>query len=429
GTGTIQNDDAATVTLSIPSTPYLQNEGNSGTTAYVFTATLNNPVQGGFQVAYTTNDGLAIAPEDYTDNDGSLSFAGTAGEMKTITVLANGDLKVEANEDFTVALGAITGAPAGVTVVGSPKQAVITNDELDFGDAPDTYNTLLSNNGARHNTSIAFHLGATVDGDVDGQPTSTGNGDDIDAEGDDDDGVTLPSAFITGTTANITVNASGAGFLNAWVDFNNDGDFGDMGEQVFTNQALATGDNNLTIAVPSGAVPALTFARFRYTTATVMTPSFVGLQTTGEVEDYQVNILNTQFSVSSPTVAEGNAATTSLIFVITRTNNANAASVDYAITGGTASSGTDYVALASGTANFTAGGALTQNVTVTVNGDLMVEDNETVILTLSNPVGGGISGATGTGSITNDDAATLTLSGGTAKNEGSAGTTSYTFTA
>ncbi|MCP1386553.1 Calx-beta domain-containing protein, partial [Runella salmonicolor] len=429
GTGTIQNDDAATVTLSIPSTPYLQNEGNSGTTAYVFTATLNNPVQGGFQVAYTTNDGLAIAPEDYTDNDGSLSFAGTAGEMKTITVLANGDLKVEANEDFTVALGAITGAPAGVTVVGSPKQAVITNDELDFGDAPDTYNTLLGNNGARHNTSIAFHLGATVDGDVDGQPTPTGNGDDIDAEGDDDDGVTLPSAFITGTTANITVNASGAGFLNAWVDFNNDGDFGDMGEQVFTNQALATGDNNLTIAVPSGAVPALTFARFRYTTATVMTPSFVGLQTTGEVEDYQVNILNTQFSVSSPTVAEGNASTTSLTFVISRTNNANAASVDYAITGGTASSGTDYVALASGTANFTAGGALTQNVTVTVNGDLMVEDNETVILTLSNPVGGGISTATGTGSITNDDAATLTLSGGTAKNEGLSGTVSYTFTA
>ncbi len=429
GTGTIQNDDAATVTLTIPSTPYLQSEGNSGTTSYVFTATLNNPVQGGFQVAYTTNDGLAIAPEDYTDNDGSLTFAGTAGETKTITVLANGDLKVEANEDFTVALGAITSAPEGVTVVGSPKQAVITNDELDFGDAPDTYNTLLGSNGARHNTSVAFHLGATVDGDVDGQPTPTGNGDDIDAEGDDDDGVTLPSAFITGTTANITVNASGAGFLNAWVDFNNDGDFGDMGEQVFTNQALATDDNNLTIAVPAGAVPALTFARFRYTTATVMTPSFVGLQTTGEVEDYQVNILNTQFSVSSPTVAEGNASTTSLTFVITRTNNANAASVDYAITGGTATSGTDYVALASGTANFTAGGALTQNVTVTVNGDLVVEDNETVILTLSNPVGGGISTATGTGSITNDDLATLTLSGGTAKNEGFSGTVSYTFTA
>ncbi len=103
--------------------------------------------------------------------------------------------------------------------------------------------------------------------------------------------------------------------------------------------------------------------------------------------------------------------------------------MDYAITGGTATSGTDYVPLAAGTINFTAGGALTQTITVTVNGDVLVENNETIIITLSNPVGGGLGANPGTGTITNDDAAVVTLSGGIAQNEGNAGTVTYTFTA
>lgn len=101
------------------------NEGNTGTTSRVFTATLNNPVQGGFTLPYTTNDGTATtADNDYVDNDGPApSFAGTMGEAKTITVLVNGDSKVEANETFTLELGAITGAPAGVTTAGCCKPA------------------------------------------------------------------------------------------------------------------------------------------------------------------------------------------------------------------------------------------------------------------------------------------------------------------
>ncbi len=427
-TGTITNDDAAIVTLSATASPLQLPEGNTSTTNFGFTATLNNPVQGGFTVAYTTSDGLALTPEDYQDNDGSLTFAGTTGETKNITVLVNGDLKVEANESFFVNLGAISGAPAGVTTAGSPQQGLIVNDELDWGDAPDTYNTLSASNGARHNTSLAFHLGATVDGNLDGQPTGTANGDDTDAEGDDDDGITLPAAFITGTTANVTVNASGAGRLNAWVDFNNDGDWGDMGEQIFDNVPVMTGNNALSFAVPAGATPSTTFARFRYTTASVMTPAFTGLQTTGEVEDYQVTIINNQYNISSPTVAEGNAGPTNLTFAVSRTNGTGTGSVDYSVPTGTATSGTDYNALAAGTVNF-ANGETSKNVTVTVNGDLVVEDNETVILTLSNPVNGAIATGTGTGIITNDDNATLTLSGGSSQNEGNAGSTVYTFTA
>jgi hypothetical protein len=426
-TATINNDDNATVTLSAAASPLQHPEGNTATTGFTFSVTLNNPVQGGFTLPYTTSDGLATTADgDYIDNDGLLTFAGTTGETQTITVLANGDLKVEANEDFSVALGSISGAPAGVTTAGSPLQGLIVNDELDWGDAPDSYNTLSANNGARHNTSIAFHLGATVDGDLDGQPTGTANGDDTDAEGNDDDGVTLPAVLVTSTTANITVNASGAGFLNAWVDFNNDGDWGDPGEQIFTNTALVTGDNALSFAVPAGATPANTFARFRYTTTSVITPAFTGLQTTGEVEDYAIQIVNTQFSIDDVAIAEGNAGTTNLTFTISRTVNANACSVNYAITGGSAASGSDYQTFTNGTAGFTAGGVLSQTVTVVLNGDQTVELDETILMTLSNPVNGSILDGSGTGTIQNDDAATITVSNPSVV-EGTFGTAAMIF--
>jgi len=130
--GTITNDDSATLTLSSVSATNL--EGNSGTTAFTFDVTLSNAVQGGVTVAYTTDDGSATTADgDYVNNDGSLLFSGTAGEVKTITVLVNGDTKVEADEAFSVALGAISGLAPGVpggagtiTTAGSPQSGTIT---------------------------------------------------------------------------------------------------------------------------------------------------------------------------------------------------------------------------------------------------------------------------------------------------------------
>jgi hypothetical protein len=307
GTGTITNDDAATVTLT-PAGGISQNEGNTGTTLYQFFATLNNPVQGSFTVNYTSDDGTATAGTDYINNDGIILFSGAAGQSQPISILANGDFFVEADETFTVALNSINGAPAGVSLAGSPQTGTILNDEIDYGDAPDIYGTVLNNNGARHNATLTGpRLGSAIDGDPDGQPSAAANGDDTDAEGDDEDGVTIPNPIVTGTTANVTVNASTAGLLNGWVDFNNNGSWADGGEQVFTNFPLMLGNNNLSFAVPVSASPTTTYARFRLSTASGL--SFDGLAADGEVEDYQVQIVNTQFSISDPTVAEGNAGT------------------------------------------------------------------------------------------------------------------------
>jgi hypothetical protein len=60
---------------------------------------------------------------------------------------------------------------------------------------------------------------------------------------------------------------------------------------------------------------------------------------------------------------EGNAGSTPLNLAVTRSVDSTAFTVDYAVTGGTATSGTDYTTLASGTLTFTVGGALSQNIT------------------------------------------------------------------
>ncbi len=157
---------------------------------------------------------------------------------------------------------------------------------LDYGDAPDTYGTKLASNGARHILSGVF-LGSTRDADSDGQPGIDADGDDNNGT-DDEDGVTIP-ALTRGGSAQITVVASAAGFLNAYFDWNADGDFADSGETVFSGTALSAGSNSLTVNVPSNAVIGTYYARFRVTDA-ANTDGPTGQEPSGEVEDYKINV-------------------------------------------------------------------------------------------------------------------------------------------
>ncbi|HSJ58072.1 MAG TPA: SdrD B-like domain-containing protein [Anaerolineae bacterium] len=171
--------------------------------------------------------------------------------------------------------------------------AVEVQQQLDCGDAPDpAYPTLLASNGACHvfSPNAPGTLGALVDLEVDGQPSAAADGDDLSGE-DDEDGVTFASALAPGGTAAVDVIVSADGYLNAWLDFNADGDWADAGEQIFSDLAVAAGTNALNFAVPAGAVPGTTYARFRYTAEDPLTElSYDGLWWNGEVEDYQVTI-------------------------------------------------------------------------------------------------------------------------------------------
>ena len=119
-------------------------------------------------------------------------------------------------------------------------------------------------------------------------------------------------------------------------------------------------------------------------------------------------------NVAGGTVVEGNSGTATLPFTVTLSAaQATAVTVAYATADGTATAGTDYAA-ASGTLTFAAG-ETTKTVNVTVNGDATVESDETVRLTLSSPSGALLGTASATGTITNDDSAGGTTSGGTTR--------------
>ena len=159
---------------------------------------------------------------------------------------------------------------------------------LDFGDAPDpSYPTLLTNNGARHRLPSALWLGAQLDCDPDGQPTVSADGDDL-ANVADEDGVTLTGSLVQGQVTSAAIVASTNGVLDAWLDFNADGDWADSGENIAASVAMLPGTNSLNITVPATAMLGPTFARFRFSSSGGLADT--GLATDGEVEDYLFSI-------------------------------------------------------------------------------------------------------------------------------------------
>ncbi len=112
-------------------------------------------------------------------------------------------------------------------------------------------------------------------------------------------------------------------------------------------------------------------------------------------------------SISGASINEGNGGTSILSLTVTRTDTTAAFTVNYAVTGGTATSGSDYEAVIPGTLTFTAGGAASQNIDIVVNGDTTIESNETIALTLSGIVDAvgvtTLGTVTANGTISNDD--------------------------
>ncbi|HAY78952.1 MAG TPA: hypothetical protein DCY79_04025, partial [Planctomycetaceae bacterium] len=164
--------------------------------------------------------------------------------------------------------------------------AVDILSQADFGDAPAPYPTQRGDDGARH-LATGIALGTQRDQEADGTPSANADGD-----GSDEDGVIF-GRLLTGQTTSLEVTVSGAdGFLDAWIDWNGDGDWLDPEEQIFASQPVTIGLNLLSFAVPADSLDGVTFSRFRVSSTGGLTP--VGQAATGEVEDYQHTIYTNQ---------------------------------------------------------------------------------------------------------------------------------------
>ncbi len=153
----------------------------------------------------------------------------------------------------------------------------------DFGDAPVSYGS-----ADHHIDGTARYLGSKPDAELAQQYSAEADGDDLTGS-DDEDGVTFPD-MIQGTTVTIRVIIVGSARLNAWIDWNSDGDFADSGERVASNVSISSSRTyNLSVKIPVDAMASKpTFARFRYG------PSLsgsTGSATYGEVEDYMIKII------------------------------------------------------------------------------------------------------------------------------------------
>ena len=174
--------------------------------------------------------------------------------------------------------------------------------EFDYGDAPSSYGS------ASHTLDLAgsYFLGALVDPDIANWANGTDdneNATDDDSEGSNDKDGVIIAALVPGASTEITLAVTGAGYLNAWIDWNIDGDFNDPGEQIITDLQddgeLDTANPNLGTITVSIPVPAssigLSYARFRWSKDPGITATGQALE--GEVEDYQVLIGEAELSI------------------------------------------------------------------------------------------------------------------------------------
>jgi hypothetical protein len=260
---------------------------------------------------YLWRNGVQIA-QTVTVADGSYSFDDLPNGTYTVAVDSNDQLvlmSLTASVNPTSPLknfNSVTINNASIT-----QQDFGFYAEMDFGDLPEAYNmTRLGNDGARHlilpDPDDRVYLGATLTAKADGCP-------DLEASCfTSDDGVTRQAAQWV-ASANVSLNVTvsgGSGYLVGWFDWNNDGDFNDLGEVVIFG-TVPQGAQVITLTIPAGYVTGTTVhTRFRLYAEQPDTISQFGLAINGEVEDYKwefsptaVTLRSVQTSTAGPQAA------------------------------------------------------------------------------------------------------------------------------
>ncbi len=131
---TIVDDEPIVVDVASPEVT----EGNAGATRATFSLTARGiPAGGSVTIGYTTMDGTATAPSDYSAVSGEV-ILGEAVPSATIDVTVNGDTEVEIDEVFRLSITSATGAGSRPVTVGDAAPALIRNDDTtDPGPDPD----------------------------------------------------------------------------------------------------------------------------------------------------------------------------------------------------------------------------------------------------------------------------------------------------
>ncbi|HEX8312714.1 MAG TPA: Calx-beta domain-containing protein, partial [Chthoniobacteraceae bacterium] len=382
GQGTILNDDVPPPpTISIDDRTIT--EGASGSTLATFTISLSSASNQPVTVQYVTANGSATAPDDYIGLAlSTLTFA--PGELtKTVSVTINGDTAVEADETFTVNLS----NPTNATLLDGTGQGTIFNDDVPPPPtiSVDDASVIEGNSGTRLAT-FTISLSQASSQPVSVQYSTT------------DNGATAPDDYVALALTTLTF---APGELTKTVSVTVNGDTAVEGDELFALNL--TNPTNATLQDGIGE---------------------------GRILNDDVPPPPPTISVGDATVTEGASGTVLATFTISLSAaSTQPISVQYVTGDNTATAPDDYVARGLATLTFSPG-ELSKTVSVTVNGDTLVEGDELFTLNLSSPTNATLLDPTGQGTILNDDVQpppTISIADTTII-EGSNGTTFATFT-
>ncbi len=345
-----------TPTLQLSTDPAAVTEGSD----ISLTVTSDRALTGDLPVSLTLSDRGSsgfdaddipgtLGPRDFT-----ASFGVTAGTTGTVTIPTSTDSDTEGAETYTITLNDGAGY-----ALGTDKTADGT-----LNDPPQSPALSIADVTAAENGTFTFTVTAAPapSSQVTFKYTVTAE------SGDTATADTDFTAVATATAATIAANASSTTITVS-----------------VTDDALDEADETFTVKLsePSSGV------------------TLSDATATGTIEDDDDP---PALAIADPAaVTEGDSGSTDMIFTVTLdAASGRAVTVDYAVDAtSTATASTDFTGGA-GTLTFAAGDT-SKTITVSVTGDELDEDNETVVLKLSNATNASIGTATASGTITDDD--------------------------
>ncbi len=444
-------------TISINDAPSVSESGGPAT----FTITLSGAISEEVTVNYSTANGTAAAPGDYTAVTLATATFAPGTTTQTVNISVVDDALDEPTENFFVNLSnavnatILDGQGVGTITDNDPATATLSIDDapaVTEGAGPATFTVTLSApsgqtvtvdyataNGtatapadytAVATTTLTFAPGATT------QTVNVSVVDDAVDEPSENFFVNLSNA----TNASI-LDGQGVGTIN-------DNDPATATLSINDAPAVTEGAGpstfTVTLSAPSAQTVTVDYATANgtasapadYTSATG-TVTFAPGATTQTVnvsvvddaldepsENFFVNLSNAVnaaildgqgvgtindndppaspgLSINDVTVAEPTAGTTTATFTVTLGSpSGQTVTVDYATANGTATAPLDYTAVVTTTLIF-APGTTTQTVDITVNADTTFEPDETFFVNLSGATNATISDPQGVGTITN----------------------------
>ena len=356
----LDNEDPVNVSASITAV------NESAGTATV-TLTLDNAVQDGFTVDYSTVNGTAIAGSDFVATSGTAAFAGSAGETTSFVVPILNDSVVESTESFVIQLdNVVPGGLVSAANIGTTDGGVTIAD--DDGTATVTASMTTVNESS---ALVTLTLDKAVQGGFLVSYTTA-------------DGSAIAGSDYLTTSGVAAFNGTAGEVVTFLVPVIND----NVAE---STEAFSIVLSNL---VPNGSVPASSI-------------NTVDGSVTIIDDDGDINV------TASVTTVDEHAGVATVVLTLEDAVQGGLA-VDYSTADGTATAGLDYTAT-SGTANFVGNIGETVSFTVPINDDQVVEPTELFNIVLGNAVpGSGIPSSSvtlsdGSVTITDNDDATVSL--------------------